>query len=219
MTHRLLFGSLLALTLACPSAAYAQAPSRAVAPPAGKPKEVGPFNFTPSVVEMDFDGFLAKVIVFKDGQLRRHVNLPNGWVAAGSPNELYLTNPKYPDARITLRVSTLEAPMKFDGPWIEATSPLILGGLPKDSQLQKIANVSPNVWARQGAQSIEFKTTFDRIGRRFATAWLFIRLADGRFLEVVYSSPDDKFVDVRAAAIDMMNGWELHLDQTQTAGR
>jgi len=170
-------------------------------------------------VEMDFDGFLAKVIVFKDGQLRRHVTLPGGWVAAGSPNELYLTNPKYPDARITLRLSTLEAPAKFDGPWIEATSPLILGGLPKDSQLQKIANVSPNVWARQGAQSIEFKTTFDRIGRRFSTAWLFIRLADGRFLEVVYSSPEDKFIEVRKAAIDMMDGWELHLDKNQTVVR
>ena len=70
MTHRLLLGSLLALLLTGPSAADAQAPNRAVTPAPGKPKEIGPFNFTPTVVEMDFDGFLAKVIVFKDGQLR-----------------------------------------------------------------------------------------------------------------------------------------------------
>jgi len=103
------------------------------------------------------------------------------------------------------------APVKFDDGWIETTRPLILGGLPKDSKEQKIVNVTPNALNLQGWNSIDFKVSFDRLGRRFSTGWMFILLPDKRFLEVVYSAPDEKFTQVRAAATEMLKGWELHV--------
>ena len=142
-------------------------------PAAAQPAKTGPstafFDFTPGVTDQDFDGFLSKVVVFKDGSLRRHVTLPSGWIAAGSSGEIYLTNPKILDARITLRVSSLEAPAKFDDGWIDTTKPLILGGLPKDASEKKIVNVTPNALNIQGWTSMEFKASYVRFGRRFST--------------------------------------------------
>ena len=203
---------LLMLGLQGLSTGWAQsAPRAVVTPPPKTVPSTAAFNFTPTVVDMDFDGYLAKVVVFKDGTVKRQVGLPSGWKAAGSSGELYLTNPLFPDGRITLRMSSLEPPVKFDDGWIETTRPLILGGLPKDSKEQKIVNVTPNALNLQGWNSIDFKVSFDRLGRRFSTGWMFILLPDKRFLEVVYSAPDEKFTQVRAAATEMLKGWELHV--------
>ena len=191
------------------SPTYAQVTAPVVTPPKAK-VAVGPLNFTPTVKEYNFDGFLAKVIIFKDGAQPMHVIQPAGWTTAGSVSEFFLTNPQLGDSRITLRISSLTAPTKFDEPWIENTKPLILAGLPQGA---RIVNITPDALNRNSWTTIEFKSAYERAGKRADTGWMFVRLSDGRFLELIYSAPDEKFTQVRTAAHEMLAGWQGHIVQ------
>lgn len=205
MTMRLLIFTLTAL--ACGASASAQQPAAAArATPA---RTLGPFNFTPAVLEENFDGVIAKVAVFKDGFVAMRVNQPIGWVAAGSSTQLYFTNAKIANSRITLRASTLEPPAKFDEAWLETIKPLILGSLPKDGTGQRIDNVTPNILNIRSWTSVEFKASYERTGRRVTTGWLFLRLEDGRLLEVVSTGPEESFGEIHAAVEDILRGWDL----------
>lgn len=192
----------------CGGTVLAQQPP--AAPQPTPPRTLGPFNFSPTVVEENFDGVVAKVAVFKDGSVAMRVNQPAGWVAAGSAAQMYFTNPTIANSRITLRVSTLEAPASFDGAWVEVVKPLILAGLPKDGNHQRIDNVTPNLLNIRGWTSIEFKASYDLARARVTTGWLFLRLEDRRLLEVIFAGPEESFLAIHGAVEYMLRGWDLH---------
>lgn len=205
MTMRFLI--FLLMVLAWGTNAPAQQPAAAAQPTPAR--TLGPFNFSPTVLDENFDGVIAKVAVFKDGFVAMRVNQPIGWVAAGSSTQLYFTNAKIPNSRITLRASTLEPPAKFDEAWIETIKPLILGGLPKDGTGQRIDNVTPNILNIRSWTSVEFKASYERSGQRVSTGWLFLRLEDGRLLEIVSTGPEESYGAIHGAVEYMLRGWDL----------
>lgn len=165
------------------------------------------FNFTPTVTEQVSDGVPYSTVLFSDGNRRMQLNPPGKWTVSGSPGEMFFLNPDLSGARITLRASTLPVPEKMDEPWIESIKPLVIASLPKSANNQVIANVAPNTINIAGWTSVEFKATYDQAGKRFASDWLFLRLADSRLLEVVCTSRDEDFPAVHSAMMDALRGW------------
>ena len=180
----------------------ANPPAAAVAP-AGDRK----FDFTPTVSEQVSDGVPYRTVLFRDGSRRMQVNPPGKWTVSGSPGEMFFLNPDLSGARITLRASSLPVPEKMDEPWIESIKPLVIASLPKSANNQVIANVAPNAINISSSISVEFKATYDQTGKRFVSDWVFLRLTDGRLLEVVTSSRDEDFPAVRSAMIEVLRGW------------
>ena len=186
----------------------AQRPTLPPTRPAAAPS-TGQFNFTPKLGEVVSDGFGVTVVLFQDGDRRMQVNQPEGWNPAGKPAEMYFENPKFPAARITLRLSSIAAPPKFDNPWIEAAKPLVVASVPRDSKNAAVTSVTPAVLDIAGWTSLEIKVAYDQAGRRFVNSWFFLRLGDGRLIETVASAREDQFPAVRTAAIQMLAGWSL----------
>lgn len=195
------------------SIAAAQRPAAPTVKPTPAPS-TAQFNFTPKLGEVTSDGFPVTVVLFQDGDRRMQVNQPAGWKPAGSAAEMYFENPNFPGARITLRLSSIAAPPKFDSPWIEAAKPLIIASAPRGSKNVTVTNVAPGVFDIASWNSLEIKLAYAQVGpaqdeRRFVNSWLFLRLRDGRMIETVVTAREDQFPSVRAAAIQVLTGWSL----------
>ncbi len=57
--------------------------------------------------------------------------------------------------------------------------------LPQDSKNGRIANITPNALNIAGWTSIEMKLNYDQVGKSMVNDWMFLKLADGRLLEVI----------------------------------
>jgi hypothetical protein len=182
----------------------APAPPRAVAIPAG-----GVFNFTPTTRELIFDGFPVQTTLFRDGERYMKINVPAGWKVAGSSSEMHFENPSLPGARITMRLSSLSAPEKFDDAWVDSVKPLLVSSIPKDSKNGRIVNVVPNVLNVAGWKSIELKIAYDQFSQSMVNDWMFLKLADGRFLEVIGSGKDANFAAIKSATTYILAGWGM----------
>ena len=185
---------------------WAQKPSASPTPPGGLAGD-RKFDFTPTVAEQTSDGIPVRMVLFRDGKLPMQLNPPGKWIVSGSAAEMFFQNPLFSGARITLRASSLPVADKLDDRWVELVKPLILVGLPKGSNNQKIANVTPDGFNIAGWTSMEIKATYDQEGKRFAAGWLFLRLRDGRLLEIICTSRDEDFASVRLAMMEALRGW------------
>ncbi len=153
------------------------------------------------------DGFPTPTVMFRDGDQYVRINLPTGWKVAGSSSELHFDNATLPGALVTIRLSSLTSPDQLDAAWIETVKPLLLGSVPKDSKNGRIANITPDALNIAGWKSIEFKMVYDQFGKSMVNDWLFLKLSDGRFLEVICTGRDQNFTVIRDARHYILAGW------------
>lgn len=129
---------------------------------------VAALELTPFPEQYESEGMLYQQAVFKDGESRVTMQLPNRWTCQGSARRLQLTPPatfRFADAVIDLK--PLETPQASDEALVQAFEQEVLRSLPPGSQKVEVKARLENPFFVKGHPSYEVVVTYNTLGLTF----------------------------------------------------
>lgn len=146
-------------------------------------------DLTASSEQYENEGFRFQRLLFREGQQKVSMELPNGWTFRSAPTRLQLVPGALRFAEIVIDAVPLPEPRPFDEAAHEALEKSTVQGLPPGSQAPEIKERLSNSILINGHESIGTVVAYQNLGEKF------------RRLAVVVNFPDLQLV-CRMTALD-----------------